>query len=747
MIETPISRTSGPQDSLTFARLSGSNPESGASGHLNGHVIVCDQTAIPLAPSSTAPDDLRARRSLVGRQVSAGDHDPPSLREAVRARALPTRAEMEAIAGRPKDDFKVLGFTVARRSTGYKAVLDMLDDFHAALGHPSGASPEDRLSHLYGKLTTLNVALAGYTSKSRHTRSDQMRDLQSVVANKQAALKYVFVELKRRNWQLPLGLTLTDLVSRGNLDKFVAANKRGVSVERFAQYSGAGKSIDEALSAIKDSIWAGVPIDAALAFHFHGFSPDQTIGLHKNGFDSETIKDILSLVGDGFSLKRMLDANPCPKDVATAKSFRDGGADLSAMARANKTIGDFAQLNEMKAAFSATNISMGRLVQYFAAGKSIADGLAERDPAIKNGLSADKALEYHFFGFSPREVELLEGAKLGIQAGLEYQRLRIPITEKNLVTWNRLENQQGEMKLLGAGLFNQVFDIEYARPATNFKGVFKPLQAPLDKEPQRVGISKDIGIDTMNPQFGARNIATKAVADLLKFDVVPSADYGLAKHDNVVRMGLVMAKVTGKDMKAERDAIHQNSKTDEQRRTQMKALILNPVLRRELVKLQLLDALVGQGDRHINNYLVERSPATGDITGVKGIDNDQCFGKDTKDPNTLVSGNPMRPGFRGVHLPEIIDSEMKGMILGLDGMALEQALSGLLHSDEIEATKERLTFLQKHIGSMEANDTNRNSKLAENDKKYKSVIDPSEWGDMSVYTRADINNSYLLRDS
>ena len=48
---------------------------------------------------------------------------------------------------------------------------------------------------------------------------------------------------------------------------------------------------------------------------------------------------------------------------------------------------------------------------------------------------------------------------------------------------------------------------------------------------------------------------------------------------------------------------------------------------RELTKLQLLDQLTGQGDRHRGNYFVDIQGSGNKVTvKVTGIDNDLCFG-------------------------------------------------------------------------------------------------------------------------
>ncbi|MBK7542629.1 MAG: hypothetical protein IPI57_12790 [Candidatus Competibacteraceae bacterium] len=60
----------------------------------------------------------------------------------------------------------------------------------------------------------------------------------------------------------------------------------------------------------------------------------------------------------------------------------------------------------------------------------------------------------------------------------------------------------------------------------------------------------------------------------------------------------------------------------------------DPVVRRELTKLQWLDGLTAQVDRHPGNYFIE-TYADGGGKRVVGIDNDMSFGKRITDPNNI----------------------------------------------------------------------------------------------------------------
>ncbi|MEA3116897.1 MAG: hypothetical protein QOI13_167, partial [Paraburkholderia sp.] len=56
----------------------------------------------------------------------------------------------------------------------------------------------------------------------------------------------------------------------------------------------------------------------------------------------------------------------------------------------------------------------------------------------------------------------------------------------------------------------------------------------------------------------------------------------------------------------------------------------NPIAKRKLIKLQILDFISQQVDRHSKNYIVDEDPGSGVTTSIKGIDNDLSFDKNFK---------------------------------------------------------------------------------------------------------------------
>jgi hypothetical protein len=155
-------------------------------------------------------------------------------------------------------------------------------------------------------------------------------------------------------------------------------------------------------------------------------------------------------------------------------------------------------------------------------------------------------------------------------------------------------------------------------------------------------------------------------------------------------------------------------------------------LRGELTKLQLLDALVGQGDRHANNYFIHEEP--NDWFTVTGIDNDQCFGGKVTDPNGIAQGRTEDTmGFRGVRLPPVVDTEMADAFDQLSPDHLDDLLGDKLSRDEVNAAKQRLQGIKNHINDLRTNHPDR-------------VIDPSQWGSDTVSQLLIDQNSYASRE-
>lgn len=217
-----------------------------------------------------------------------------------------------------------------------------------------------------------------------------------------------------------------------------------------------------------------------------------------------------------------------------------------------------------------------------------------------------------------------------------------------------------------------------------FSGYFK---ADVDKDPLNGNHrGAPSGVPVNNPEYGKRNLAMYELDKLLGAGVLPPTF--AAKHNG--KTGIIMQKVEG----ATGDSV---GKSKEER----KEILNDPVARRGLSNLYLLDIIAGQVDRHHGNFIVEIKG--GKIVGIKGIDNDLSFGKDYKDINydTNKKFIPMMWMTAGktVHELDEIDQTMAQKIVDLAQQEgrVRAALSGLLSKDEIDSTISRLKSLAKHL--------------------------------------------------
>ena len=170
---------------------------------------------------------------------------------------------------------------------------------------------------------------------------------------------------------------------------------------------------------------------------------------------------------------------------------------------------------------------------------------------------------------------------------------------------------------LGSGQVNTVSLVTYADGA---QYVFKP-EAPGRQMMENLTLSMDYA---SGQQVAQLNLATQSVANSLGLgDAVPKCTVGVHRGD----YGLFMEKVPGKDgseFAKNKPAAPGSLTAGEVRNLEPEAYgkVLGGVIR-GLNRLEWLDLIAGQGDRHAHNYLID---VRADLTvSVKGIDNDQSF--------------------------------------------------------------------------------------------------------------------------
>jgi len=159
-------------------------------------------------------------------------------------------------------------------------------------------------------------------------------------------------------------------------------------------------------------------------------------------------------------------------------------------------------------------------------------------------------------------------------------------------------------------------------------------------------------------------------------------------------------------------------------------------LRRDLIRLQLMDAISGQVDRHPGNYFVLRN-AKGEVIGVKAIDNDMAWGKSLRD----LSGKTQIDGAHlPRYLPPVVDAETRDAIKAIRPDQLRKQLSDVLSPDEIDAAVVRLKQVQAHLDKLQSD-----KRVLKYLHEYASDRVDTWLKDRGTYTGFD-TNSYLQRE-
>ena len=269
------------------------------------------------------------------------------------------------------------------------------------------------------------------------------------------------------------------------------------------------------------------------------------------------------------------------------------------------------------------------------------------------------------------------------QGALEFMRVGYPLDPSITQHFEKEPKDLllQEAKVYGSGLSHSVVKLNYKTwDDEPVEKLFKAEDA-TDSSGFRGVAKSGTYIDTQAPRFALRNIATSKLHPLLCQDCkVPKT--GLSTYQG--RLGLVMDIAKGHKPYpiAENGGITSSLKTDPAFATEVA---------KGLVETEWFDLLCGQQDRHAGNYLID------DKGKVTLIDNDQSFHPGNTD--TLFSnvksadGNWMSP-WPGE--PVLIDRQTYNKLQKLTAQDIREKLTGLLPTNEIESTVQRLAKLKKH---------------------------------------------------
>lgn len=232
------------------------------------------------------------------------------------------------------------------------------------------------------------------------------------------------------------------------------------------------------------------------------------------------------------------------------------------------------------------------------------------------------------------------------------------------------------------GQVNEVKELHYQGENGEFSGYFKEDQgwakSPTDGE-------NKVGIRQNDPNYGARAVALYRLDQLFDANVTARAEFAVhSGPDGKSKLGTVLQTATGVSGGEAQWRRSGDSKQDG-------GLSLDdPVLQRGLNKLQLLDAISGQLDRHAGNYKIQ-DDGEGNVTGITGIDLDMAFGSKMNTTSTMTDA------FNYKGIPDFIDKTMGEKILAVKASDLRDALTGLLSKVEIESTVSRFLEVQQAV--------------------------------------------------
>jgi len=258
------------------------------------------------------------------------------------------------------------------------------------------------------------------------------------------------------------------------------------------------------------------------------------------------------------------------------------------------------------------------------------------------------------------------------------------------------------------------------------KGYYQPDALTADVTSNA---SAAIGIPGFDPNWAGRSMAAARIDKLLtaRFETVSGqientslVKMNFATHTRipqgqpnaVATTGVYLEEAVGSEMRSgvldQNHAIRREADRNPGNTNQI--AMDDPVLQRSLNRLQLLDAICGQVDRHMGNLFIDKDP-TGKVTGVQGIDNDMAFGS-KMEGDVLGMRAPIDKGvsadligggraWRG--MPPIADEQIALAILSIRPEDIESAITGLITPDEVAATIMRLTKTQNFIKTLPQN--------------------------------------------
>jgi len=212
--------------------------------------------------------------------------------------------------------------------------------------------------------------------------------------------------------------------------------------------------------------------------------------------------------------------------------------------------------------------------------------------------------------------------------------------------------------------------------------------------------SEDPEFDRHGPRFQQRAVAASRIDQLLNANVIAKTQLAVVNNGEGEVQGQIMEKAKGQQVLRWQRNVRKGDLPGSD--------VDDPALQRLMSKLDLVDSLCGQVDRHGGNVFVDWDRQTGQVTSLTGIDNDLAFGVKGFDPGETTGSSNVYGG-----IGKYIDRETGEAILRLRGSDLSILLADLLLPKEIDAAIDRLGKTQAVLRKAQAE--NR-------------LIGPDQWG-------------------
>jgi len=235
-------------------------------------------------------------------------------------------------------------------------------------------------------------------------------------------------------------------------------------------------------------------------------------------------------------------------------------------------------------------------------------------------------------------------------------------------------------KKLGSGQVNTVWKVLFG---DGWEAVWKQDETELGES---AGTAKTSGISETRSNMGSRNIAMYRLDQLLGTGVIPRTERAVWGE----KAGTVMQMVKGKQLHT--TIMGGDDGTRPVGQKSLDVDYANPALQRGLSNLQVLDAIAGQVDRHGGNIIVE-TDGGGNVTGIKGIDNDFAFG-------TNVQGDKSGAVSHERGMPKYVDLRTAQRMVKVTDDMVRQCLAGLLSPEEIEKTVQRFDYARAYCRTL-----------------------------------------------